>query len=67
MLTPSFHFQILKDFLHVMNENTDNLVHKLKREACDSGRTYDIFPVLTLSSLDIICGNYNIKYKVHSN
>ena len=56
MLTPSFHFNILQDFLHIMNEAADNLIDKLQREACDTGDVYDIFPDLTLSSLDIICG-----------
>ena len=56
MLTPSFHFHILKDFLHIMNEAADNLIDKLQREACDTEEVYDIFQDLTLSSLDIICG-----------
>ena len=56
MLTPSFHFNILQDFLHIMNEAAGSLIDKLKREACYTGHEYDIFPDLTLSSLDIICG-----------
>ena len=39
-----------------MNEAADNLIDKLQREACDTGEVYDIFQDLTLSSLDIICG-----------
>ena len=56
MLTPSFHFNILKDFLELMNDCSRNLVDKLNREACDIGVPYDIFPDISLSSLDIICG-----------
>ena len=41
-----------------MNEAADNLIDKLQREACDTGEVYDIFQVLTLSSLDIICSKF---------
>ena len=56
MLTPSFHFNILQDFLHIINEGAESLVNKLKTEACDTGQVCDMFPDITLSSLDIICG-----------
>ena len=41
-----------------MNEAADNLIDKLQREACDTGKVYDIFQDLTLSSLDIICSKF---------
>ena len=63
MITPSFHFNILKDFLHIMNEAADNLIDKLQREACDTGEVYDIFQDLTLSSLDIICSKFYVPHK----
>ena len=56
MFTPSFHFNILKDFLELMNDCSRNLIDKLNREACDTGVPYDIFPDISLSSLDIISG-----------
>ena len=61
MLTPSFHFHILQDFLKIMNEASQSLVDKLQREACDTGVEYDIFTDLTLSSLDIICGKQYLE------
>ena len=58
MLTPSFHFKILQDFLPIMCESANNLVSKLQKEACDTGEAYDIFPDLTLSTLDVVCGMF---------
>ncbi|XP_067928905.1 cytochrome P450 4V2-like isoform X2 [Watersipora subatra] len=55
MLTPSFHFSILKDFLEPINDHAGLLVEKLRREHCDTGEQFDIFNPITLSTLDIIC------------
>lgn len=56
MLTPSFHFNILKDALIMMNEHAVNLRDKLMSDHCNSDESVDIFKYITLSSLDIICG-----------
>ncbi|CAL8148227.1 unnamed protein product [Orchesella dallaii] len=51
-LTPAFHFQILEDFLRVFNEQC--AVFKIALEG--KGNTkFDVFPVITLCTLDIIC------------
>ncbi|XP_067928899.1 cytochrome P450 4V2-like isoform X3 [Watersipora subatra] len=55
MLTPSFHFSILKDFSGSINDHAGFLVDKLRREHCDTGEQFDIFSPITLSTLDIIC------------
>ena len=52
LLTPTFHFRILEDFLQVMVDHTDVLLQKLEKEA---ERTFDITPFISLCSLDIIC------------
>ncbi|KAF2895443.1 hypothetical protein ILUMI_10730, partial [Ignelater luminosus] len=53
ILTPAFHFQILEQFLDVFDTFSDILVEKLKKE---SGKdSVDIYPYITLCSLDIIC------------
>jgi len=56
MLTPSFHFKILDDFIPIMNEQTSVLVKKLK-EAADSpgGCVEDISKPILHLALDIIC------------
>jgi cytochrome P450 len=56
LLTPAFHFRILEDFLHVMNYQANILVNKLSAHAHKgSGGPIDIFPLVTLCALDIIC------------
>ncbi|XP_036911115.1 cytochrome P450 4V2 [Sturnira hondurensis] len=53
MLTPTFHFTILEDFLDVMNEQANVLVNKLKRHV--DGEAFNCFIYITLCALDIIC------------
>ncbi|XP_076001493.1 cytochrome P450 4V8 [Genypterus blacodes] len=53
MLTPTFHFSILTDFLEVMNEQAEILVEKL-REKAGKG-SFNCFSHVTLCALDIIC------------
>jgi hypothetical protein len=54
MLTPSFHFKILEDFLEVFSANSEILVKKLQQEV---GRGYfDMYPYINKCALDIICG-----------
>ncbi|GIX85771.1 cytochrome P450 4V2 [Caerostris darwini] len=54
LLTPSFHFEILKDFLPIFNEQSQVLVNRLQREVTRDFT--DIVEPITLCSLDIICG-----------
>lgn len=54
MLTPTFHFSILTDFLEVMNEQTAVLLEKLDKKAGTG--PYNCFSDVTLCALDIICG-----------
>jgi len=55
LLTPTFHFDILNDFLGVMNEQADILTSKLT-ELVRTGEDVDIFKRIKLCTLDIICG-----------
>lgn len=54
LLTPSFHFQVLKDFMQVFNEHSITLLSKFQKYA-DHEREVDIFKDLSLCTLDIIC------------
>ena len=54
MLTPTFHFTILEDFLDVMNEQANILVNKFKKHA--DGEAFNCFMYIALCALDIICG-----------
>ncbi|XP_020016204.1 cytochrome P450 4V2 [Castor canadensis] len=53
MLTPTFHFTILEDFLDVMNEQANILVDKLEKHV--NQEAFDCFFYITLCVLDIIC------------
>nr|QEV83797.1 cytochrome P450 [Brachionus rotundiformis] len=54
LITPTFHFEILNDFLHVMNEQADILVEILTKLVKED-RVINIFERLKACALDIIC------------
>ncbi|ELT89566.1 hypothetical protein CAPTEDRAFT_162759 [Capitella teleta] len=53
MLTPTFHFRILNDFLQVFNEQAIIMADRLE-EKVGKGK-FDTFPFITHCALDIIC------------
>nr|XP_056711048.1 cytochrome P450 4V2 [Euleptes europaea] len=53
MLTPTFHFTILTDFLEVMNEQANILVEKLEKHV--DKEPFDCLLYMSLCTLDIIC------------
>ncbi|XP_053970133.1 cytochrome P450 4c3 [Anastrepha ludens] len=53
ILTPAFHFKILDDFIDVFNEESAVLARKLEREV--GAEAFNIFPYVTLCTLDIVC------------
>lgn len=56
ILTPTFHFRILEDFIEVFREQSDLLVDRLRCEVNNTG--FNLFPYVTLCALDIICGKF---------
>ena len=52
LLTPAFHFRILEDFLHTMNDHTKTLVQNIGDSI---GQTVDVYNLMTHCALDIIC------------
>ncbi|XP_005329250.2 cytochrome P450 4V2 isoform X1 [Ictidomys tridecemlineatus] len=53
MLTPTFHFTILDEFLDIMNEQANILVNKLEKHV--NQEAFNCFFYITLCALDIIC------------
>ncbi|XP_015918285.2 cytochrome P450 4C1-like [Parasteatoda tepidariorum] len=53
LLTPAFHFNILKDFQHVFSKQSKILVDILDKQS--KVNHVDILPIITRCSLDIIC------------
>ncbi|XP_072165423.1 cytochrome P450 4C1-like [Diadema setosum] len=54
MLTPTFHFSILQNFMEVFNEQSNILAEKLDKFA-NQFVSVNIFPLVTCCVLDIIC------------
>lgn len=55
LLTPTFHFKVLENFMPVLNRNAKQLVAKL----LNSTRCTDsikILPLISHSTLSVICG-----------
>ncbi|XP_069699717.1 cytochrome P450 4C1-like isoform X1 [Periplaneta americana] len=53
LITPTFHFKILDNFVEVFSEKSEILVDKLKKEVGSQG--FDVYPYITKCALDIIC------------
>uniref|UniRef100_A0A182MJS7 Cytochrome P450 n=1 Tax=Anopheles culicifacies TaxID=139723 RepID=A0A182MJS7_9DIPT len=60
ILTPTFHFRILSDFVEVFNKQSTVLVEKLAKEL-DNVDGFDCVRYITLCSLDIICGMASMR------
>ncbi|XP_052773305.1 cytochrome P450 4V2-like [Mya arenaria] len=54
LLTPTFHFKILHDFIGVFSDQSNILIEKM-RAVADGKTTVDVFNDITLCALDIIC------------
>lgn len=52
IITPTFHFKILQQFVDIFNHQNQVFVKKMK--AIKSEKPFDIYNVITLMSLDII-------------
>jgi len=65
MLTPSFHFKILEQFIPTFNANASILVEKLKQHTGD--QPINIGPLVTLCALDIICGKKIYQHSCRDN
>ncbi|XP_058119100.1 cytochrome P450 4d2-like [Anopheles ziemanni] len=52
IITPTFHFKILEDFLVIMNHQADVFIDKLTAHA--GGPNFDIYEYVTYCALDII-------------
>ncbi|XP_022918968.2 cytochrome P450 4d2-like [Onthophagus taurus] len=56
ILTPAFHFQILEQYVESFHSTTSILINKLKSSISKDPKTpIDIYPYITLCTLDIIC------------
>lgn len=54
MITPTFHFKILENFVEIFAEKSMVLIEKMKKISRD--KVVDLYPYITHCALDIICG-----------
>lgn len=54
LLTPAFHFDILKEFLEIFKEESGKLIESINERV---GTVLDIIPVSSQFTLNTICGN----------
>jgi len=68
LITPTFHFDILKAYLPIMNEQTDILIELLRKKS-ELNEEIDTFQLMSSTTLDIICGIYekSLKIKLFNN
>lgn len=57
LITPSFHFSILQDFIGVFDRVGENLLRKLSAEVGKD--SVEISKIISLYTLDVICGKLN--------
>ncbi|KRX93607.1 Cytochrome P450 4V2, partial [Trichinella pseudospiralis] len=55
LLTPSFHYDILKDFIEVFNQQSKIMLKKLSDNLDISNEGFNMYQYITLCALDIIC------------
>ncbi|XP_052073285.1 cytochrome P450 4F2-like [Mytilus californianus] len=53
LITPAFHFGILKPYVNIYNSSTDKFLDNLN-EFAETSRPVDIFPLVSLETLDTI-------------
>ena len=55
IITPTFHFKILEQFVDVFDGQSTVFADKLSTH---EGKDFDIFPLVCLCALDVICGEF---------
>ncbi|KAK6177634.1 hypothetical protein SNE40_015694 [Patella caerulea] len=53
LLTPAFHFDILKPYVKIYNEAADILISKIDKYA-ETGESFELFSLISLCTLDVI-------------
>ncbi|XP_030572760.1 probable cytochrome P450 4e1 [Drosophila novamexicana] len=56
LITPSFHFRILKDFLHIINTTSNRFMKLLEQESdASKGQVMDMQRLVSRLTIDVIC------------
>jgi cytochrome P450 family 4 subfamily V len=54
MITPTFHFQILQNYMSIFRSRTKIMVSRFQKQAETNSQSFDVFPLCTDCTLDII-------------
>ena len=57
LLTPTFHFKILDNFMEAFVNKSLVFVNVLEKHV--GKESFDVYPYVTMCALDIICGKYD--------
>lgn len=56
IITPTFHFKILRQFFDIFQKQNESLIKELKMKANDD--EFDIMPTISMTVLKSLCGKY---------
>ena len=59
MIAPTFHINILKSFVDVFNQNSRNVVNKMKGEV---GKVFDVHDYMSGVTVDILLGKFIFRF-----
>jgi len=54
LITPAFHFQILQNYMSIFQSRSKTLANRMMKLSANGTQSYDIFPLCTDCTLDII-------------
>lgn len=57
ILTPTFHFHILEEFLEIFKQLSKKFIYLIEKEQIGSPVGVDVIPICDQIMLDAICGN----------
>lgn len=60
IITPTFHFKILEEFVEIFDRQSKILAQKLEKHL--DGKEFNVYPYVTLAALDVVCGKYSYIY-----
>lgn len=59
IITPTFHFKILEQFVTVFNREAETMVDLMRKHV--GGKEFDVYSYVTLMALDSVCGRVSGK------
>lgn len=65
IITPTFHFNILEQFVEIFEQQTTTMIDKLKAVSSNGKVAINIYPYICSLALDIITGKMKVKDPNH--